>query len=392
MNDEKRKRFIRQFAFQVEDIARKKIEEETEKKKPGIGEIVDGYKGFIQALGSGFLEIAENYNQCIEIAKINELIGDAKLKARIKDFSSSKTNTEIKILDDIFGMELVTATEFEKEVLMLFNHLAFSIDKDKKYNKTTGYVAYHCMGDFSPKEGDLQEEIKRIVNESKTREYKYAKSEPTYNDKRNLVPVFPILQEYISDTNDLNELSKILKEMIEFMKITKLKREDIPVIEFHFLTAEKEQEALRGAKANHANYKKVNQKLIEDYFMQGRLIRGINAPWKFVGTRKGLKLQDFYDTLLENWPFLKDEIVEKRKLGIERDDKNVTSKFDVLTASQFPFFREYLDGNHEYVESENAEKWGLLKALIIANRIDKTEKTQSIEDGLTMGIDQIWSK
>ena len=389
---DKRKEFLRKFAIQVKEIKKDKLNKENEIMKPKIGEVVDGYKGFIKALGEGFLQIAECYNECLQIASINELIGDAKLKARIKDFSSSKTNTDLKTLDDVFGMEVVTATEFEKEVLMLFNYLAFDINKDKKYNKTTGYVAYHCMGDFYPKEGYSQEKIIQIVKESKTREYKYSKNQPNYNDKRNLVPVFPILQEYISNSNYLKELSRVLEEMLEYIKLTDVTKEETPVIEFHFLTTEKEQEALRGAKANHANYKKANQKLIEEYFMQGRLIRGINAPWKFVGTKEGLKLQDFYETLLENWPFLKDEIVEKRNSGSEKRDKETISKFDVLTASQFTFLRKYLAEDYIYPEEKNSEKWGLLKALIIANKIENNGNSQSIQDGLTTGIDKIWYK
>ena len=49
--------------------------------------------------------------------------------------------------------------------------------------------------------------------------------------------------------------------------------------------------------------------------MNGRLIRGINAPWKFESSGQNMVLQDFYKTLLENWPFLRDEIAEKRKAG-----------------------------------------------------------------------------
>ena len=180
--------------------------------------------------------------------------------------------------------------------------------------------------------------------------------------------------------------------MIEYIKLVDVKKEDIPVIEFHFLTSEKEQEALRGAKANHANYKKVNQKLIEEYFLQGRLIRGINAPWKFVGGSKGLKLDDIYTTYLGNWSFLKDEIIYKRTSGKEMKDKEKTSKYDVLTASIFPFLRKYLDGNNEYPEEKNAEKWGLLKALIIAYKIDKNENYKNVEDGITAGIEQMWTK
>lgn len=114
---EKRKKFISQFAANVKGISgiKKKFYDDTVKMKPTLGEIADGYRGFIADLGGGFLEIAENYNMCLEIAKNNELIGDVKLKARIKDFSSSRINTDKKILDDVFGMEIVTPTEEEKE-------------------------------------------------------------------------------------------------------------------------------------------------------------------------------------------------------------------------------------------------------------------------------------
>lgn len=389
MNDnEKRKEFIKQLTSQVDSITVKKIEEENKKLQPTIGELADGYKSYIMDLGEGFLEIAEKYNECIQIAKYNEFVGDVKVKARIKDFSSSCTNTDVKLLDDVFGMELVTATEFEKEVLTLFNHLLFDINKDKKYNKKSGYIAYHCMGDFSPKEGYLPDIIKDIILNTKTREYRYTKNEPNNKDKKNLVDVFPNLQSYIRNSRNLAELIGVMSEMVEHMKEIDMPIMNMPIVEFHFLTKAVEQEAIRGT-ASHANYKNINTKLIEDYFMDGRLIRGINAPWKFVSDGEKLKLQDFYDTLLENWPFLRDEIVEKRKLGKERKEESIISKFDKLTATQFSFFRKYLNENYQYSDEQKAENWGLLKGIIIANRIDSTnKKVKSIEDGLVEYLGQ----
>lgn len=388
MENEKRKEFIKQLTSQVDSITVKKIEEENKKLQPTIGELADGYKSYIMDLGEGFLEIAEKYNECIQIAKYNEFVGDVKVKARIKDFSSSCTNTDVKLLDDVFGMELVTATEFEKEVLTLFNHLLFDINKDKKYNKKSGYIAYHCMGDFSPKEGYLPDIIKDIILNTKTREYRYTKNEPNNKDKKNLVDVFPNLQSYIRNSRNLAELIGVMSEMVEHMKEIDMPIMNMPIVEFHFLTKAVEQEAIRGT-ASHANYKNINTKLIEDYFMDGRLIRGINAPWKFVSDGEKLKLQDFYDTLLENWPFLRDEIVEKRKLGKERKEESIISKFDKLTATQFSFFRKYLNENYQYSDEQKAENWGLLKGIIIANRIDSTnKKVKSIEDGLVEYLGQ----
>lgn len=409
MENEERKKFIEQLSYSIDEVAKKNIMGElattinnvTRKKfhnqnkdghmDPAIGDIVDGYKGFISDFGSGFLEIAENYNECIQIAEMSELIGDVKLKARIKDFSSSSINSNKKELDDVFGVELVTSTEFEKEVLMLFNHLIFDIYKDKKYNKKNGYVAYHSMGDFSPKEGDLQLKIKQILEQAKTREYIYSKDEPNYKDKRSLVNVFTILSQYSNNPKFLGEFTRILGEMVEYMKDIKTPMENVPVIEFHFLTSQVEQEAIRG-RASHSNYKKTNTKSsIQEYFRDGRLLRGINAPWKFVGGKNGLELQDFYDTLIENWPFLKDEIVKKRISGKEAKERKAISSFDVLTASQFPFLRQYLSGNFEYPEEKSAEKWGVLKTMIIANRINKHDQNNhSIEDELVSEMDKIW--
>lgn len=70
--------------------------EESEKMKPTIGELAEGYKSILSDLGEGFFVIVENYNECLKIAKRNEIIGDVKLKARIKDFSSSRLNTDKK--------------------------------------------------------------------------------------------------------------------------------------------------------------------------------------------------------------------------------------------------------------------------------------------------------
>ena len=114
--------------------------------------------------------------------------------------------------------------------------------------------------------------------------------------------------------------------------------------------------------------------------MEGRLIRGVNAPWKFVGGPNGLKLQDLYDTFLENWTFLKDEVVKKRISGAEVKDKQRANKIDVLTVTQFPFLRKYLKGDYKYPEEGKQEIWEMLKELIIENKIDKSTKGNTQEE------------
>lgn len=265
--------------------------------------------------------------------------------------------------------------------MILFNHLIFNIDKDKIYNKKTGYNAYHSMGDLSLKEGRLQDIIIQIVNETKTREYKYSKNEPNYKDKKKMVNVFPNLIRNIENPEFLAQITETLYKMIEHIKTIKTKKEGIPIIEFHFLTNNAEKIATVGS-ASHSNYKKINPTLIEKYFLKGRLIRGINAPWTFESNGEDIVLQDFYRTVGRNWLFLADEIEEKRKLGKEGRENERIFAFDRLTATVFPFFRKYLSPSNKY-DNKTEESWGLLKAILIANRIDFRNKTTNpIEDDI----------
>jgi len=90
--------------------------------------------------------------------------------------------------------------------------------------------------------------------------------------------------------------------------------------------------------------------------------------------------------LIENWPFLKETLMERRDLGKEGKDKEKTSKFDMLTASQFPFLRKYISPC-KYDESKKEEKWGALKVAMVVNRLDETEP---LEDELLSQINNIW--
>lgn len=380
MDNNKRKEFVKGLTEGV-TLSEAQIQEFYQKNQDGnmnpeIGQMIDGYKNYIADLGGGFLDIAEVYNQCLKIAKSNELVGNIKLKARIKDFSSSYTNTDKKMLDDVFGMEVVTSTEFEKEIMMLFNHLLFDIQNDKKYNKETGYVAYHCTADLNPKENDdLKEKIQEILEQTKTKEYKKSRhSDSKTKNTSNRVNVFKILPNVISDPDKFNEIANVLEKMLECAKTNEIPPENIPIIEFHFLTSEAEFEATRG-RASHANYKSINTRLIKEYYNNGRLMRGINAPIKFVSSNNGLVLQDFDDTLIENWPCLKEDIVKKRNLEDSNENIKKVRSTDKLTAYQFPFLRKYIDGNNEYKEELREEKWGMLKAIIILNRIDMSQKS-----------------
>ncbi len=390
--NKKREAFLATFATQVKGICTKKNEEESKNKKLPISRYIDGYKNYVLDLGEGFIQFAEAYNQCIDFAHYNEIIGKSELKVRIKDFSSSLTNTELKSLDDIFGMQINTVTEKDKEFLILFNYLIFEVQKCKKYNKSNGYAAYHHIGNFSHKDikniNEIKKAIKDIVKNSKTREYKSEKSAHSY-DANKMPYVFAHLADEIKNPSKLNRMAETLQEMLQLMQYAELEPSKIPLIDFHFMTFDAEEKAIRGT-ASHDKYKKEQRELIRQFFNNGRLYRGINSPWKFIGKKNGLVLQDFYDTVIENWPFLLDDIIERRKKGKESEDILRNEKFDILLASQFPFLRGYLRKQESYPESEQAEKLGMLKAIMTVNRIDFNGELVTIEEVLMENINNIW--
>ena len=363
------------------------------KREPSSGDLVEGYKKFIQDLGNEFFKIVETYIKCISIAKNNELIGNTQLKARIKDFSSCYTNTDTKLLDDVFGIEIVTATEREKEFFMLFNHLIFNIINDKKYNKHSGYRAYHCTGDLKTDIKLSEDSIEQIVNDilkkARTREYRYTKHETNYKDGL-MNNIFNNIPDKEKNPTEYKRMIKALLQMIQIINQLDINKSGTPIIEFHFLTSEVEQEAIRG-KDSHSNYKKTNEKLIKQFFRDGRLFRGINSPWKFEVIDNKLVLQDFYKTLIENWPFLIDDIVKKRDQGTEIIDRENNYKFDKLLSVQFPFLCNYLEGDiGPYSERQKNEMWGVLKSIIISNSIYLNGKMGSLSENFIKMVPEIW--
>lgn len=345
------------------------------------GEIVDGYKGLVCDLGGEFLKIVEAILEAIKIAKRNEILGERTgIKFRIKDFSSSLRNTEKKSLDDFFGMEFVTATQQEKEFIMLFFHLAFDIIKDKKLDKSNGYNAYHCTGDLKLRKFDISSKIYEIVQMSKTLKYKdnplNLKKDNREGDIQKTKTFDHI--DYLLE-NDKDNVKSTLKEMLEILyeKLENIDPDNVPMIECHFMTAEVEQNAITGT-ASHSKYKTVNEKLIVEMFNSGKLFRGINTPWKFTTLPDGkIQLQDIYQTFIETWPFLKEHIVMRRKRGLEKQDKKNNEGCDKLLATQFPFLEPFVEKNE--LKNKNAnELWGALKQCMIVYSLDNDAEFKEI--------------
>ena len=87
-----------------------KEEIKCDPKKTEKQEMVDAYIEFIKCQGENFLEFIEILSECLDIAEQYELVGETKIKARIKDYDSSSRNTDKKAVDDIFGIEVIPTT------------------------------------------------------------------------------------------------------------------------------------------------------------------------------------------------------------------------------------------------------------------------------------------
>ena len=81
-------------------------------------------------------------NEMLENGEISEY---GEFRARIKSPKSALKNDPVKALDDVFGMEIITATEFEYEKIMKELEEFMTVQKSKDHNKKNGYKAKHRM-------------------------------------------------------------------------------------------------------------------------------------------------------------------------------------------------------------------------------------------------------
>lgn len=103
------------------------------------------YNEFVSAQEQGFIRFINYINGVIYIlkqkAKISPFI---EIRARIKDTNSALNNFfNNKLLDDVFGVEIICANEKEIEIIKNELEKNFKSTRSKKHNKSNGYKAEH---------------------------------------------------------------------------------------------------------------------------------------------------------------------------------------------------------------------------------------------------------
>lgn len=210
--------------------------------------IVNQRKGFVAVMDF----INDRIQDLIDQGKISDFI---EIRARIKSAESALKNDDTKALDDIFGMEIITATEEEYDKIIK-NLTPYMIKtKSKNHNKPNGYKAKHRYWTFK------------------------------------------------------KEKMQHLEEPLNY-------ENDIPMIEIQFKTAEVQISCNIGS-ANHEDYKGQKREDIQEKYDKGEF-NVFNTPFMWVSEKENQKIKmrllTEEETLKKIYPFLN----IKSKRGINK--------------------------------------------------------------------------
>lgn len=121
----------------------------TEEQKKEINKVHGKhlYNKFIMQQEDEFICVMNFVNGIInEMIKNREITSFTQVRARIKSEKSVLQNDPLKAVDDVFGMEIVTATEkeYEKVIEKLKTYMSVSpVKPPRLHNKPNGYKATH---------------------------------------------------------------------------------------------------------------------------------------------------------------------------------------------------------------------------------------------------------
>lgn len=356
------------MSFREDIKCEPQITEEEEK--------VLGYIQYVDSQGENFLKFLQLLNECIQIAETYELIGSVNIKARIKDYDSSNRNTEKKALDDVFGVEVIPTTERDKEWIMLLTELVFRIERSQGFDKKdNGYKAYNQMLELRSKGEQYDfDNIRQIIENAKIKQR-------NSSDPNDISEVFkyPMLKKQMEEGrsvefSDLEKIAmlEITKRISNFRDELDFYKTDIymPIVEMQIKTKEAADNAIRGT-ARHIGYKvdrgtefskedlerkvKEYEDRIKLLYENGYIKRGINAPIKFERINGRIQMQRFEKTLLEIYPFLREQIVKDMlDSGMKRTREYNRHTAELLTI--FPFLKPYISAKPGTLTDETKRK------------------------------------
>ena len=124
-------------------------EQKIEANKRNEMQYLYAYSKYVMQQEEQFRKIMEFVNTLINNMKENADISEyVELRARIKAARSALANDAHKTLDDAFGMEIVTTTEEEIDIILEELERWMKSTKVRNHDKPNGYKAKHRVMDF----------------------------------------------------------------------------------------------------------------------------------------------------------------------------------------------------------------------------------------------------
>lgn len=378
---------------------RKDLRYEMDENKKQLSEELDAYRMHVSENMPGYILFMEALNELVTGLEAKKIIGKTQIKSRVKAAKSAVRNSREKELDDIFGFNIITQSERDKEILMLIIHNLFvrKYVQEKTYDKSNGYKAYHCVGAIKTKiTGEEIEGLEEHILQSKTYKPKEvyrdlsSKEQMELGKKEVLEQVYryPILRAEIGENGQLNEsLQSIFADALLFLDAYLLPnteaRTNMPIMEVQFKTDAVEQVATCG-RAKHMNYKKIDPEKVKEKYKRRELIRGIDFPFRFYrNLHTGMmELESTNRTLISMWPFLEETIAEYKKT-----DKTPLASYDMYMTKVFPDLQPYVERISErepviLIKNTNADSvWAILKNRIINDNLSLPKYTKTDEKG-----------
>lgn len=378
---------------------RKDLRYEIDENKKQLSEELDAYRMHVSENMPGYILFMEALNELVTGLEAKKIIGKTQIKSRVKAAKSAVRNSREKELDDIFGFNIITQSERDKEILMLIIHNLFvrKYVQEKTYDKSNGYKAYHCVGAIKTKiTGEEIEGLEEHILQSKTYKPKEvyrdlsSKEQMELGKKEVLEQVYryPILRAEIGENGQLNEsLQSIFADALLFLDAYLLPnteaRTNMPIMEVQFKTDAVEQVATCG-RAKHMNYKKIDPEKVKEKYKRRELIRGIDFPFRFYrNLHTGMmELESTNRTLISMWPFLEETIAEYKKT-----DKTPLASYDMYMTKVFPDLQPYVERISERepvipIKNTNADSvWAILKNRIINDNLSLPKYTKTDEKG-----------
>lgn len=206
------------------------------------------YNKFVMQQEEEFVKVMNFVNDIVnELIEEREITAFTQVRARIKSQKSVLQNDSIKAVDDVFGMEIITATEQEYEKIIEELKEWMTVQKEKKHNKPNGYKATHLA-------------------------------------------------------------MTLKKAHIDAVGVLEDKYEEIPMIEYQFKTIETMIKASKG-EAAHTAYKGENLEEVQQRYDAGEYTAGgsgiFELPTMWKSERGKMRILDTEEILETMYPYLK---------------------------------------------------------------------------------------